>query len=197
MHETDEVALAWATIERVLAEHLPEVAATLRPGASDDSLARLAEAVGPLPDALGASLRVHDGQDNPSRLLDVYDHLTFLGVDEMLEDHQMRIDVLGDDVGADDYAWMTPDRVRTVPNCRGWLRFTDSEGAGHAVDLDPLPAGERGQVIWLPVDGPTPAPVASSYGAWLTDLARRLGEGEFTVDDTGGLWLDPEAQAAG
>lgn len=89
-------------------------------------------------------------------------------------------------------AWMTPDRVRAVPNSRGWLRFTESEGFGHAIDLDPLPDGERGQVIWLPIDGPTPTPVAASYEAWLLDLARRLEDGEYTVDHEAGLWLDPE-----
>lgn len=197
MTETDEITRAWATIERVLTEHLPEVAATLRPGASDASLARLTQAVGPLPESLVESLRIHDGQDNPTRLLDVYDHLTLLSVDAMLEDHQMRLDVLGGDVDSVEYAWMTPHRVRTIPNCRGWLRFTDSEGQGHAVDLDPLQDGERGQVIWLPVDGPTPAPVAPSYGAWLTDLARRLDAGAFAVDDLGGLWLEPDSSGLG
>jgi len=192
MTDMEHIAAAWTTIERVLAEHLPEVTGTLRPGADDATLARLTAELGPLPEELVASLRIHDGQDNPTRLLDVYDHLTFLSVDAMLEDHRMRLDVLGDDVDSDDYAWMTPDRVRTIPNSRGWLRFTDSEGQGHAIDLDPLPGGERGQVIWLPIDGPTPAPVAPSYGAWLTDLARRLDAGTFTVDDLDGLWLDPE-----
>lgn len=191
----ERVAAAWRSIERVLTEHRPDVLATLRPGASDESLARLAEAAGPLPSALVASLRVHDGQENPTRMLDVYEHFTFLGVDAMLEDHAMRCDVLGDDVDADDYAWMTADRVRTIPNSRGWLRFTLSEGTGHAIDLDPLPDGERGQVIWLPIDGPTPEPIAASYEAWLTGLARQLDAGAFTVDPEMGLWLDPATRS--
>lgn len=187
MNDTDGIAEAWATIERVLAENVPDVAATLRPGASDEDLARLAAAIGPLPEAFVASLRIHDGQDDPSGLLQVFDYLSFLSIDAMLEDHHMRLEVLGDDVDSDDYAWMTPDAVRTIPNSRGWLRFTDGEGEGHAIDLDPLPNGERGQIIWLPVDGPTPAPVAPSYGAWITDLARRLDVGAFTVDDAIGI----------
>lgn len=185
-----DIARAWETIERVLAEHLPEVAATLRPPATDAQLARLADAVGELPEDFAAGLRIHDGQDNPTRLLDVYDHLTFLSVDAMLEHHEMRIDALGDDVDTDEYDWMSPERVRAIPNCRGWLQFTDSEGEGHALDLDPLPAGERGQIIWLPVDGPTPEPVAPSYGAWLADLAQRLDAGAFRVDPDLGLWLE-------
>lgn len=187
MAEMPHIAEAWETIERVLRRHVPAVADTLRPGADDASLDQLAGAVGDLPDELVASLRIHDGQDNPTQLLDLFDYLTFLSIEAMLEDHRVRSEALGEDVGSTEYSWMAPDRVRAIPNSSGWLRFTDSDGTGHAVDLDPLPAGQRGQVIWLPIDGPTPAPIAVSYGAWLTSLARRLDDGEFTVDSELGV----------
>lgn len=187
MSESSHITEAWVTIERVLRERVPAVAETLRPAASEASLARLSEAVGTLPDDLVASLRIHDGQDNPTHLLDLFDYLTLLSAEAMLEDHRMRLDVLGGDPDSDEYSWMTPDRVRTIPNSRGWLRFTDSDGTGHAIDLDPLPAGQLGQVIWLPNDGPTPTPIAASYGAWLTSLAGCLADGDFTVDDDLGV----------
>ncbi|PPF47509.1 hypothetical protein C5B85_03400 [Pseudoclavibacter sp. AY1F1] len=181
------IAEAWKTIERVLRESVPAVADTLRPGVDDAALAELTRAVGELPDELVASLRIHDGQDNPTRLLDLFDYLTFLSAEAMLDDHRVRGEALGDDLDSDEYSWMTPDRVRTIPNSRGWLRFTDSDGTGHAIDLDPLSAGERGQVIWLPIDGPTPTPIAASYGALLTRLARCLEDGDFTVDEELGV----------
>ncbi|WP_139980391.1 SMI1/KNR4 family protein [Nocardioides litoris] len=185
-----DVGEAWEAIERVLRAHLPAVAATLRPPAAAGDLERLAEQVGhDLPADLLASLAVHDGQDNPTRLLDVFDHHTLLGVDGMAERHRLLDAAFGSDPDSDDYAWMTPDQVRTVPNLRGWLPVTESEGTGYAVDLDPLPTGTVGQVIWLPVDGPTPAPVAASYGAWFSGLAEQLAAGAFEVDETGGLWL--------
>ena len=86
--------------------------------------------------------------------------------------------------------WMEADRVRAVANCRGRLQFTSAEGQGHAIDLDPLPAGETGQLIHLPVDGSTPLPEYSSYRVWLSDLARQLEAGAFTVDDGGVIQLN-------
>ncbi|SDH88161.1 SMI1/KNR4 family protein [Agrococcus jejuensis] len=181
MTDASDVARAWATIEAVLEAERPDIAASLRPPATDEQLARLAAVVGDLPDDLVASLRIHDGQDDPAWQLGIHDVLSWLGVDAMLEAHALRLSALGD--GDEPIEWMTPDRVRTVMNSRGWLPFTDFQGSGHAIDLDPLPAGTRGQVIWLPIDGPTPAPVAPSYGAWLVDVAERLANGEVDPAD--------------
>lgn len=109
----------------------------------------------------------------------------------MMEASEQRAWGLGDDDGsAQIYEWMTPHKVRTVMNCRGWLQFTDAEGNGYAVDLDPLPAGQAGQVIYLPIDGPTPEPEFDSYTAWLSHYAQKLDAGEFTVSEMDGLWLD-------
>ena len=78
MSESPHISEAWATIERVLRDRVPAVAETLRPAASEASIARLSGALGTLPDDLVASLRIHDGQDNPTQLLDLVDSLTFL-----------------------------------------------------------------------------------------------------------------------
>lgn len=186
-----DIENAWEIIDRTLHDSAPAVAASLRSPASPSDLARLADAAGQeLPADLAASLRIHDGQDDPTRLLAVFDDHRLLSVAEMIDDLEMRSDALGDELDADDYDWMEPHRVRTIPNCRGWVRFTDAEGHGWAVDLDPLPAGRSGQVIWLPVDGPTPAPEADSYAAWLTDLARRFEAGAYRTDETGRIRLE-------
>lgn len=186
-----EIDAAWDIIERVLHDQLTEVADTLRAPVTDDQLDRLAATVGqPLPADFVASLRRHDGQDNPTGLLDLFDHLTLLSVEAMIEQADMRVDALGDDLDSEDYSWMTPDKVRTIPHCRGWLQFTAAETDGYALDLDPLPSGDRGQVIWLPIDGPTPEPEFPSYGAWLSAYAEKLDTGQFTIDDDRGLWLD-------
>ncbi len=185
-----EIDDAWDIIERVLHDRLPAVAATLRGPVSDDDLVRLATTAGQeLPEDFAASLRRHDGQANPTRLLDLFDHHTLLSVDAMIETSEMRAGALGDDLD-EVYDWMTPDKVRPIMNCRGWLQFTDTEGDGYALDLDPLPAGEPGQVIYLPIDGPTPEPEFPSYRRWLSSYAEKLDAGAFRIDDTLGLWLD-------
>lgn len=186
-----DIDTAWDIIDRVLNDRLTVVAATLRGPASDEDLERLVSTIGrELPADFAASLRRHDGQDNPTRLLDLFDHNTLLSVESMIAISDMRDEALGSDLGDEDYSWMTPDKVRTIPNCRGWLQFTDAEADGYALDLDPLPAGEPGQIIHLPIDGPTPAPEFTSYGAWLTSLAEKLDAGAFRIDDSLGLWLD-------
>lgn len=180
---------AWTIIEGVLDESCPDVAATLRGPAPEADLDRLAQTVGRhLPADLLQSLRRHDGQDNPTRLLDLFDHHTLLSARAMIEQSDMLVDALGDDVD-DVIDWMTPEKVRPIANCRGWLQFTDAEGQGYALDLDPLPAGEIGQGIYLPVDGPTPAPEFGSYRAWLSNYAEKLASGSFTLDDDGNLRL--------
>ncbi|GAB3305437.1 hypothetical protein EK0264_04760 [Epidermidibacterium keratini] len=184
-----DVGRSWEVIERVLREHAPVVADTLRGPASDADLDRLVEAVGrPLPADFVESLRIHDGQDNPTQLVDLYNHQTLLSVEAMIESSELRRDVLGDDP-SDTIGWMIPDKVRPVSNLRAWVQFTASDATGFALDLDPLPAGEVGQVIWLPIDGPTPAPEFASYAAWLSHLAQKLDAGAFQIDDLG-LWLE-------
>lgn len=180
---------AWAIIERVLGEVCPDVAATLRGPVSDADLDRLARTVGrELPADLVQSLRRHDGQDNPTQLLDLFDHYTLLSAAAMIEQSDLLADALGDDVD-EVIDWMTPEKVRATANCRGWLQFTAAEGQGYALDLDPLPAGEVGQVIHLPIDGPTPTPEYGSYRAWLSNYAEKLASGAFTIGDDGDLWL--------
>ncbi|WP_370618167.1 SMI1/KNR4 family protein [Mumia qirimensis] len=185
-----DVDAAWDIIEDVLRARLPEVAATLRGPVSDTDLDRLTRTVGKeLPTDFIQSLRRHDGQDNPTKLLDLFNHHTLLSAEAMVETSDMLADALGDDSG-DVYDWMTPDKVRTVPNIRGWLPFTAAEGDSFALDLDPLPPGDPGQVISLPIDGPTPAPEHRSFRDWLAALAQRLDAGAFRIDDTLGLWLE-------
>lgn len=186
-----DIDAAWDIIERVLHDRLPEVAKTLRGPISEANLDRLAGTVGQhLPEEFVVSLRRHDGQTNPTGLLDLYDHLTLLSAEAMVEHSDMLVAALGDDLDDDAYSWMTPDKVRAIPNCRGWLQFTAAESAGYALDLDPLPAGDRGQVIYLPIDGPTPAPEYPSFREWLSTYAEKLDAGQFQIDENGGLWLE-------
>jgi cell wall assembly regulator SMI1 len=181
---------AWDIIERVLHDRLPAVAETLRGPVSDEDLSRLASTTAQeLPEDFIASLRRHDGQSNPTRLLDLFDHYTLLNADAMIDNSDMRADALGDDL-EDTIEWMTPEKVRPIMNCRGWLQFAEAEGDGFALDLAPLPAGTSGQIISLPVDGPTPTPEFPSYGAWLSSYAEKLDAGAFRIDETLGLWLD-------
>jgi hypothetical protein len=57
------VAESWRRIEAWLAEHLPDVKASLRPGISKDDLAKFEDETGlRLPDDVRESWEIHDGQ---------------------------------------------------------------------------------------------------------------------------------------
>ena len=71
-------------------------------------------------------------------------------------------------------------------------QFTDAEGRGYALDLDPLPAGRAGQVIYLPIEGPTPEPDYPSFTAWFSEVAEKFAAGAFSVEDGDGIWLDDD-----
>ncbi|MDJ1371687.1 SMI1/KNR4 family protein [Gulosibacter molinativorax] len=181
---------AWNIIERVLYDRLPRVAQTLRGPVTGDAVERLEREIGhPLPADFVRSLERHDGQSNPTRLLDLFDHHTLLSADAMVEMSKIRVSALGDD-RANFIDWITPDKVRPVVNCRGWLQFTDSEGDGYAMDLEPLPAGEVGQIFYLPMDDPEAPIEFASFGAWLSSYAEKLDAGAFRIDDKTGLWLN-------
>lgn len=187
-----DVDAAWDIVERVLADRVPTVAATLRGPAALEDIERLSATVGhDLPADFVASLRRHDGQDNPTRLLDLFNHFTLLGVEDMIATSDMRAEVFaGEEETPID--WMVPDKVRTVMNRRGWLQFTDAEGRGYALDLDPLPAGRAGQVIYLPIDGLTPEPDYPSFTAWFSEVAEKFAAGAFSVEDGDAIWLDDD-----
>lgn len=187
-----DVDAAWDIVERVLAERVPTVAATLRGPAAPEDIERLSATVArELPADFVTSLRRHDGQDNPTRLLDLVDHHTLLGVEDMIAASEMRAEVFAaqEETPID---WMVPDKVRTVINRRGWLQFTDAEGRGYALDLDPLPAGRAGQVIYLPIEDPTPEPDYPSFTAWFSEVAEKFAAGAFSVEDGDGIWLDDD-----
>lgn len=79
-----DVDAAWDIVERAPAEHVPAVTAALRGAGGHRAPERdgRPRAAGRLPADFVASLRRHDGQDNPTRFLDLIDHYTLLGVED-------------------------------------------------------------------------------------------------------------------
>jgi len=54
----------------------------------------------------------------------------------------------------------------------------------------PPPAGDVGQIISLPIDGPTPEPEFPSFTAWFSEVAEKFAAGAFSVEDGDAIWLD-------
>lgn len=126
-------------LEQWLSVNLPEAAASLNDGASQHTLDELSRFTGlSLPDSLESLYRWHDGQRAtcPSG---IFYGLRFLSLREVRHEWQAwPPPEMGDTAGA----------IKSGAAQRGWLPFaTDTSGNFLAVDLDPGPLGQHGQVI--------------------------------------------------
>ena len=44
--------------------------------------------------------------------------------------------------------WLTPDKIRNLVWSPKWIKFTEFEGDGFILDLDPGPNGKYGQIFY-------------------------------------------------
>ncbi len=181
------VATAWKVIEGVLRENAQSAYKALRPPARMADIHELEELIGTrLPQACVSSLRIHDGM-RPG--VDLVDYNSLLSVPEMAMWWRIAMDNPWGDPGPrlvdgkrikGDLRW----RPRWVPLA------VDAGGNLMAIDLDPGPAGARGQVFpWQNYGTPSPKVVAPSYATWLDAVAEELLRRRFTLDEWGGIHL--------
>lgn len=176
-----EVEESWSIIERVLSQVVPHVYETLRPGASENEIARLEDVIGiRLPDEFRRSLSRHDGQNDPTRLLGLFNYDRLLPIDDIISESRMMQELFADD---DPIEWLVPDKIRNVVWCDRWVKFTDSEGDGYVLDLSPGPNGIAGQVFCRRHDDNPVVVTASSFGGFLERVALLMEEGEYDLDD--------------
>lgn len=176
----------WQRIERVLQTHAPDTSATLAPPATEDEIAALEAAIGlSLPSDLRASLKAHNGQNDPTRCHG------FCGEGILLDTNQI----------ADRWKMATEidesERFSAALGHGPWWKascipFTDAEGNMLCVDMDTALGDRIGEVVCHVHDSEIERGLGTSYCAWLSSLADRLDAGRFRIDDYGYLWLDSE-----
>jgi cell wall assembly regulator SMI1 len=177
----------WERIERALQAHAPDTAATLAPPATDQELTASETAIGlALPADLRASLKIHDGQRDPSRCHGFTGEGGLLGASEIAELWRMVTEI--------DEA----ERPHAAPGLGPWWKtscipFTDAEGDMLCVDMDPDLADRVGEVVCHVHDSEIERGLSASFGDWLSSVADRLDGGRFSIDRYGYLWLDYEA----
>lgn len=181
---------SWARLERWLGDHLPTLADDLAPGAAVSDLDALAQRTGlALPDALRAVYREHDGQRSPTPGL--FFGLRFLSARDAGDEWARWADVLQSDpalTGDVEVRAHPEGAVRAVYASASWLPVaTDGAGNGLAVDLDPGPAGTRGQVVSFGTDEPTRYRLAASLADWIGWCAETCEAGR------AGAFADPAA----
>lgn len=172
----------WARIEMWLGANAHKVLVSLRPGASEDTIAETEKALGViLPEDVKASYRIHDGQ--ASELSIMMPKGEFLSLGRIMIDWSILKDVY-------DRGIFNKSRSKPAAGVKNdwwnpaWIPFTyDGSGNHNCIDLDPDKEGTIGQVIQMWHDDSERPLVASSFTAWLEQLADELEAGEYMLSD--------------
>src|SRR5437660_10756130 len=131
----------WKRIERLLEQHASETAATLAPPATEPQIEALEAAIGQtLPMELRASLKVHDGQRDPTRCHAFCGEGMLLSTAEIADRWKMVTQIDED------------NRFSAAPGQGPWWKtscipFTDAEGNMLCVDTDPSLGSRVGEVV--------------------------------------------------
>jgi cell wall assembly regulator SMI1 len=196
MHERSQPSMPdiWARIECVLEQHAPETARTLAPPATENEIAELQREIGlTLPDEFIDSLRVHNGQIDPTRLHSLCGEGVLSGTHAIAETWRTMTEL------DEDFRQTIPD-WDTHPQGdwwnKRWVPFTMADGDSLCINLNPkVPPGcSYGEIVCHVHDNPHEPGIAPGYGAWLTRVCERLENGEFRIEDDGCLWLNPETE---
>jgi cell wall assembly regulator SMI1 len=176
---TMNIDQSWTLIEKTLKSKFPSVEATLNSGASLEKLDELEALIGqPLPADFRASLLRHDGQFDPTRQLDLINFNRLLTVDEMIQEWRLFQELF---IDFDEIEWLTPIKIKNLVWSPGWIKFTEADGSGFVVDLDPAASGVSGQVFYRQNSENETETWADSYSEFLSRLATLLDRGEYEL----------------
>lgn len=185
-----DIRAVWTRIERVLEECAPDTARTLAPPARDAEINDLEAAVGlSLPEDFRKSLRIHNGQDDPTRCHRFCIEGVLATTKQIAETWQMLTELDGQ-FRCQDCQWDTHGHGEWWN--RHWVPFTAGDGDCLCINLDPQvrPGGVHGEIVCHVHDSRHEPGIARSYGDWLEAIAERLENRDFTIDEYGYLWLN-------
>ena len=181
------ITTAWNAIERELTVHAPTVLPTLNGPATDGDIERLESTIGhTIPNDLRASLELHNGQDDPSRLQLLCEAGILLSIDRMLEVWEMMTKINHD----------LDDQISDCSGVEWWnpayLPISDSEGDHLCINLL---ADDFGEVLWHVHDNGIEHHVFPSYTDWLQHVASILTEKRFAIDgEFLDFWVDLDSE---
>ena len=137
----------WKELDAQLEEKFPKLYATLNPGASELEIKNLeSHFSAPIPDDLKASLRVHNGQNDPNLTNGIFNFQVLLSCDRILEEFNMAYEIYND-TGP---AWYdSPIKGLNTENgwSKGWVPFVSFQENCTNVDILPPDDGIYGQVF--------------------------------------------------
>jgi cell wall assembly regulator SMI1 len=173
----------WTRIERVLRERVPDTALTLAPPATDEEIDDLQRAINlTLPPEFCQSLRIHNGQNDPTRCHGFFIEGLLASTKQIAETWRMLTD-LDEQFRQRETNWDTHGHGEWWNG--HWVPFTIGDGDCLCINLNPQvrSGGTLGEIVCHVHDNPHESGIAASYGAWLQRLAERLEDGEFTINE--------------
>lgn len=178
---TPDVREFWRRIETILLEYAPETAKTVASPATEREIEELEQLVGlVLPETFKQSLRVHNGQNDPTKCHSFTGEGILLNAREIGQAWKT-LSELDEDFRKKESGWDTHGFGAWWS--RNWVPFTDSDGDSLCLNLSPQLGNRIGEVIAFIHDNPHEPGIAPSFVDWLESLAVRLEKGEFTVED--------------
>lgn len=173
-----------AALQSWLKKHLPSVAASLNPGATDAHLDRLEKVIGqPLPQDFRTLYRWHDGQPRSATTGPWYG-LNFLSIDDVIDNWKVDAHIIDYEANNDPNfnESAMPGVVKTVHLNKGWIAFAhDGGGSFLGIDLDPDVNGVRGQVINFGVGERRKYAIAPSMTAFVQWMVGELNRGNYSI----------------
>lgn len=143
-----------------------------------------------LPMAVRTSYQVHDGMQNTAETLNNFHRL--LPLREIVTYWRLCLKYPWDVPGPKlSHAKRIKSDLRWRPK---WVPLLVTAGGDLiGLDLDPGPAGQRGQLFcWANYGSHAPYVIAGSFREWLDRLATELAAGRFRYTCEDGLQLDPQ-----
>lgn len=185
------VKSSWAVIDAVFKEWIPAAFRALRPPATPAAIVRVEKKLGvTLPAAVRESYLVHNGMRNTPETLNNFHRL--LTLREVVFYWQLCLRFPWDEsVRMPKYGHA--GRIKTDLRWRlKWVPLmVEAGGDLMCLDLDPGPAGKRGQMFqWYNYGSTRMRVMAGSFREWLDRLATELDAGRFKYTDVDGLQLD-------
>jgi cell wall assembly regulator SMI1 len=175
--ESGSIVSSWKAIHAW--EKKSALSLSLAPGASAAAIAKLERAIGaPLPADVALSLRTHDGQRNGAITIDEW---TLLSCKDIEREWNIWKSIAGELASLRS----VPARgVRDAMWSTRWIPLTGNGAGDHlCADLDPAPKGTAGQIITVWHAAPERERIASSFGAWLGSIAKKLSAGRLTYSE--------------
>lgn len=173
-------------------ENLPAIAADLNPGASPAALASLEAKIGQaLPPEAREFYQLHDGQKGEAP--GFFYGLEFLALNQVANQWQTWADIVADDPelpGSIPGSSTPPGAIREVYVDLAWIPVAHDFSGNHlALDLNPGPQGQRGQVINYGPDENDKYVLAPSLTDFLHWFYRELEASNFRTDND---WFSPK-----